>query len=208
MKELMTNIEEDIEWRTSQIAIIKLLPLNSNLNEKDVDLLIKNSIPIIYSLWEGFLKNIYSYLHKYIDRKIKKDSTCFKEDIHVSAYILNKSCKFEKERNNIDEILKHVEKIFKLIDKPYLTNSSKYKGSSFNYNNIEKLLSIFSMHCVDEKYRDDLDEFLKMRNRIAHGDRVRFIEVNMEDISKFSEMIINLMYDIFLNIEKRFGKFE
>jgi len=199
----MNDIEEDIEWRTSQIAIIKLLPLKSNLNEKDVDFLIKNSTPIIYSLWEGFLKEIHSCLHKYIDRKIKKDPAYFKEDIHIPVYILNKTCNFGKERNNTDDILEHVEKIFELIDKPYLIKPSKYKGSSFNYNNTEKLLSIFSIHCVDKKYRDDLDEFLKMRNRIAHGDGVRFIEVNMEDISKFSEMIINLMYDIFLNIEKR-----
>ena len=58
------EILNDINWRFAEMSIIKTLPYKYNLSEMHRKILIKYSIPAIYSLWEGFIKFIISSIYR------------------------------------------------------------------------------------------------------------------------------------------------
>lgn len=53
------EINSDIQWRMSELASLKSIPLRYNLLPHHKEMLIKYTIPSIYALWEGFVKNSF-----------------------------------------------------------------------------------------------------------------------------------------------------
>ncbi|MDR0911071.1 MAG: hypothetical protein LBM96_00535 [Methanobrevibacter sp.] len=205
MDNLITLIEEDVDWRISQISVIRKLIIKSD-QILDKEFLIKHSVPIIYSLWEGFLKNTYEYIDSYIIRKTQINSNFFYEDLYITTYFLDKKCNFNAKRKGTVDKIMFVEKLFNTIDNPPSEKISRNEitRTTFNYDNTCKLLSVFSLPLIDPKYKDDLDEFLKYRNKLSHGDRTRFREISFDKVNDYANMIIDLMYDIQMSVEKRF----
>lgn len=64
----MTFKEEiiaDINWRVSELASLKTIPFRYNITESHKNILIKYTMPSIYSLWEGFIKSSFqSYIRE------------------------------------------------------------------------------------------------------------------------------------------------
>jgi len=207
MNILLDSIDEDIDWRISQIILIRKLPTKSTYDSSETEFLVQNAVPILYSLWEGFLKNTYEFIDDYIIRKLRINKNYFDNDLYITTYVLDKKCKFKFGREDIGQKVKHVEKLFKLIDSPTTKKSKRYDGTTFNYKNTCKMLSIFEIEGIDSKYESDLDDFLKKRNRISHGDGDRFIRIEKDELNNFANLVIDLMYDVSLNVEKKFSKF-
>jgi hypothetical protein len=53
------KIGEDIDWRVSELMTIKTFPLHYELSEHHKKFFLKYSVPSIYAVWEGFVKNSF-----------------------------------------------------------------------------------------------------------------------------------------------------
>ena len=62
------EILTDIDWRTSELASLKTIPLKYNLSQYHKGILIKYTIPSIYALWEGFVKNCFTIYIREINK--------------------------------------------------------------------------------------------------------------------------------------------
>ena len=61
------EILTDIEWRITQLVTIRTLPIKYNLSTSDREIHNRTSIPAIYALWEGFVKEAFSIYARYLD---------------------------------------------------------------------------------------------------------------------------------------------
>ena len=62
------EINSDIQWRMSELASLKTIPLRYNLLSHHKEMLIKYTIPSIYALWEGFVKNSFELYVREINK--------------------------------------------------------------------------------------------------------------------------------------------
>jgi hypothetical protein len=59
MPTFIDEIVADIDWRISELATIKSIPIKYSFRLDHKDIHIKYSIPAIYAIWEGFVKNCF-----------------------------------------------------------------------------------------------------------------------------------------------------
>ena len=57
MKLFVQEIMADIEWRLTELSSLKTIPIRYNFSVDHKHLHYKFSVPAIYSIWEGFVKN-------------------------------------------------------------------------------------------------------------------------------------------------------
>jgi len=207
MSSLKERIGHEIIWRTDEIAILKTLPFHSNLSEQQKETLRKHTIPALYSLWEGFVKDAFSH---YIDElnglgitidNIAPEILVHSFDIH---YIRNK--------DYLNEIPKDFQKSIKRITK--FVNDFKEDvnvniivipktlptESNINYDVITKILLRFNLEILPKNpFESDLNKLLRFRNNSAHGDFS--IPVQPEVVDQFSQLIIDLMSEVLLRID-------
>jgi hypothetical protein len=59
MNDFKHEIQADIDWRYSELATVKKMPTQENLLLHQRDFLVKYAVPIIYSLWEGYIRSTF-----------------------------------------------------------------------------------------------------------------------------------------------------
>ena len=190
------EILEDIMWRQSELALLKILPVKSKLQLSQRNAIIKYIVPCIYALWEGFVKNSFRLYVNEINR----------EQLHVEKVHINllthtltsdKKLTLENPRTNFNKKKEFIIHYQNSILRPLHINASLPTKSNINFEIINDLLTRFNLQLIDESYQKPLDKFLRFRNTGAHGDNS--IPVNMDNIHDFSELVLDLMerlYDI------------
>ncbi|MDQ7091731.1 MAG: MAE_28990/MAE_18760 family HEPN-like nuclease [Methylococcales bacterium] len=74
---LEQEITSDIDTRLSSISSIKTLTSRYNLLDYDKDLLLQHSIPMIYSIWEGFIQQTFQiYIRTLNKLELSFDTLC------------------------------------------------------------------------------------------------------------------------------------
>ena len=114
------EINSDIQWRMSELASLKTIPLRYNLLSHHKEMLIKYTIPSIYALWEGFVKNSFEL---YV-REINKLNIPI-EEVHI---------------NVITHTLSSCEKLY--LENPRMNFISKKEFVEFYQSKISKPLNI------------------------------------------------------------------
>ena len=61
-------IEEHIQWRVTELALIKKIYLKLQTNEEK-RFFLQSSLPTIYAIWEGFVKKVLKSLLQFLDTK-------------------------------------------------------------------------------------------------------------------------------------------
>jgi len=193
----LDEINEDINWRISELASLKSLPLRYNLLQHHKDILIKYSVPSIYSVWEGFVKRCLTiYSHHLNSLTIKRN------EIHIAllTHLVDSECDLNNPRLNFDS----KQRVVTLIDS-FLTDTIVVKPnipteSNVNFKVLNKILERFCIEKVDEKYDSKLNKLLLFRNKIAHGENS--ISVTTDNLNEFINTVEDLMSDILINIEE------
>ena len=195
----MANFEEtinaDIYWRQSELASIRTLPYRYNLSNFDRQILTKYLVTAIYALWEGYVKYIFQ---EYIREINKLALTYEKLESRYIEHTLNSNEKtnLKVPREKIKARLNFIEEFYNTITQPAFQISMKIPTeSNVDFKVISKILNQFNLSCLDDKYKGDLEKLLNYRNHIAHGDNA--ITVTATDILQFSNLINDLMVDIF-----------
>lgn len=194
---IIEEIEADIEWRISKFAEIKLIPLKYSFNDEHVKFFYASSIPIIYSIWEGFVRNSCELYIKEIN-----ELGLTRGELHekLMAHSLDEKCKLDNPRTGFDKKLKmyeELEKFFSLEVKiPHKVNTQ----SNANFKNVNSLLGKLNLGLLDSRYKAALDDLVNIRNKISHGENA--IIVIRKQIVNFIKLVEELMQKILITMQE------
>jgi len=196
MKTFVEEILADIEWRTSELATLKSIPIKYSFRPDHKDLHVKYSIPAIYAIWEGFVKNCFTiYSHHLNTLSISR--------IEIAPALLthqmDSECDFNNPRQNFESKQKLVGILDSLFNEIILIRPSVPTESNVNLKVLNKILERFCIPKIEEKYEKGLNKLLLFRNTIAHGENS--LTVNMTHVTEFITLIENLMLDLIISIE-------
>lgn len=196
METFVDEILADIDWRVSELATIKSMPIRYSFRPEHKEIHVKYSIPAIYAIWEGFVKNCFTVYTNHLN-------TLSIQRTEISASLLthhlDSECDFNSPRINFDSKTRLVEDIDNLLTETILFKPSIPTESNVNLKVLNKILERFCITKVVENYNQRLNKLLLFRNKIAHGENS--IVVNMTHLTEFISLIENLMLDIAINIE-------
>lgn len=194
----LNAIQEDIDWRMSELASLKSIPLRYNLLAHHKDMIIKYTIPSIYSLWEGFVKNAF---RKYIEEINSLNLSI--HDIHINLLVHSLTSRdklrLENPRNSFKSKKEFTEYYFNIISQTFSISEIIPTKSNVTFEVINEILLLFNLELLPKKFENPLNKLLLFRNSIAHGE-VR-IPAKIKDIEFFTELLNDLMVEIILRIE-------
>lgn len=196
METFIDEILADINWRISELATIKSLPIRYSFSPAHKEIHIKYAIPAIYSLWEGFIKSTFTiYSHHLNSLSLTRDEISLK----LLTHQLDSECNFNNARNAFDSNIKMVQRIDLILEDIIRIKPSVPTESNVNYKVLCKILERYCIDYVHEKYKKGLDKLLLFRNKIAHGENALYVSI--AHLTEFIKLIEDLMLDIVINIE-------
>lgn len=194
LDELENIISKEYSWRRKELTNIKNLTLASRSHIKET--LLKSSLTLLYSHWEGFIKKVSIAYCEYLNFQ----GLCYQDlvkNFHVCALINEFQGQYPPKNFKssycivTDESLRLSEKLN--ID------SEKYIDTQSNLNSgvlkelTQKLGVSYSAYELKENLIDE--RFLGLRNAISHGE---YRHIKEEDFVDLYEEITSLI-DSFKN---------
>ncbi|MBK6345590.1 MAG: hypothetical protein IPF68_06575 [Bacteroidales bacterium] len=70
MATFIDEILADIDWRVSELATLKSIPIRYSFRPEHKELQIKYTIPAIYAIWEGFVKSCFVIYSNHLEFSI------------------------------------------------------------------------------------------------------------------------------------------
>ncbi len=203
--DILQEMNADLEWRLSELASIKAIPLMYPLNDYHKKIIIKYSVPAIYSIWEGFVRKLFESYAKYLNSK-QISYANIHQNILTHGISSNDKLKLDNPRSSFSKQREHTLEYQAYIS-DYISIGLKIPTkSNVNYDVINELLERFAMNQIDVSYKNGLNKLLKFRNSIAHGDNS--IPVKHEDIVNFTILINNLMSELIIKLEEAITEYK
>jgi hypothetical protein len=196
MKIFVEEILADIEWRTSELATLKSIPIRYSFSPDHKDLHIKYSVPAIYSIWEGFVKNCFTIYSNHLNTLSLSRSEI---SYALLTHQIDSECDFNNSRVHFDTKKKLVESLDRLFQDTITIKPAIPTESNVNLKVLNRILERFCIIEIDSKYNSGLNKLLLFRNKIAHGENS--IIVNMTHVTEFVSLIENLMLDVVIGVE-------
>lgn len=196
METFVDEILADIDWRISELALIKSIPIKYSFRPDHKELHVKYSVPAIYAIWEGFVKNCFTIYSNHLNTLDIKRSEI---SLALLTHQIDSECDFNNPRLSFDSKKRLVETIDNFLIETILIKPNVPTDSNVNFKILNKILERFCISPIDNKYDKGLNKLLLYRNKIAHGENS--ISVNMTHITEFISLIEDLMLDIVINIE-------
>lgn len=204
---LTTQLTEDLDWRKKEISDLLFLA-----NPRNANIIAKSSVLMIYSHWEGYIKNACkNYLRFISDSKITLNHLSFNfEAISLKGKIKSiiessSGLTLTNELSLINSIYSNGEENFSIPSKIKNEKNKEFINTQDNLNLkiLNSLLEIIGL----EKYESlDLREnyigemLLNQRNAISHGTRVDGSDgdfnLDIEHIKKMRNFIFTIMETI------------
>ena len=174
LHKFFTSIDNDIAWRKKEISNIILIH-----NENNSELIIKSSVLLIYSHWEGCVKNLCELYLNYV-------STCA---ISISELTDNYKAIVLKEKikqvinargastiYNELLVIKSIDNASQVIFKKSEKDKSIINANSnLNHEIFVSLLEVVGIGkkiCLQTKKNYINQNLIQNRNKIAHGDKI------------------------------------
>lgn len=197
MKTFVEEILADIDWRTSELATIKSIPIRYSFSPDHKELHIKYSIPAIYSIWEGFVKNCFTIYSNHLN-----SLSLSRADISypLLTHQIDSECNFNDPRVHFDSKQKLVKTLDSLFQENITIKPQVPTESNVNLKVLNKILERFCVPPLSDDFKRELNRLLLFRNKIAHGENS--ISVDMTHVTEFIALIENLMLDIVIEVEQ------
>ena len=169
------SIDEDIVWRKKEISNLMLIH-----DDEYSELIVKSLVLLVYSHWEGCVKNLCKEYLRYVSKqKISiSDLTDNYQAIALKGRIQQMmdsqdSLTMSNELTVIEIMKGYTDKKFKIKlsdnDKTVINTQS-----NLNYDIFQSLLNIIGLReksCLATKKQYLDEKLLKNRNKIAHGNK-------------------------------------
>lgn len=194
------QLDHEINWRTNEISIVKTVPFLYTFSDQQKDVLKKHTIPIFYSLWEGFAVESFSIYTREINKlKLLKHQICISLLVHsidIKYNLKSTRTDFEKQTTFIKDISTHLEGCIEIpINVP--------TESNVNFKVINGLLRRFNLGTIPEDpYKKNLDKLLFFRNKLSHGEYS--IPIDQPTIDEMSIIAISSMHELANKITEGF----
>jgi hypothetical protein len=196
MKTFVQEILADIDWRTSELATLKSIPIRYSFSPDHKELHIKYSIPAIYSIWEGFVKNCFTIYPNHLNTLSLSRSNI---SYALLTHQIDSECDFSNPRVHFNKKMKLVQSLDDLFQDTITIKPTVPTESNVNLKVLNRLLERFCIPELDEDYSKGLNKLLLFRNKIAHGENS--IIVNMTHVTEFISLVENLMLDVVIGVE-------
>lgn len=195
MKKFEEEIMADIDWRYSELSILRTLPFRYGLSDEHKSFLFRYSIPIIYSLWEGFIKSAFECYVRKINQlelnisQLNSKLIAHAIDSHDKLNLQNPRVRFKTKIEFVESLTEFASNSIKISSKIPTT-------SNVNYKVLNEILERFNLEKIPIKnFKDPLNKFLRFRNSVSHGDNS--IPVTEKDIDFFCSLINDLMSEVY-----------
>lgn len=198
MNNFISNISELILFYEAEISQLKKIAVNAKLEALERNLIIKYSIPILYSHWEGFfVKSLVEYVNFINSQSIGLGEV--KDEL--LAHCLDEKVNIRNSRYDFGKMKQHALNIKSFFQQSrfYLSTRIDTK-SNLNYKNANNILNRLCLNNLPVTREKGLSKLLMYRNNIAHGECS--LPSNFDIINQMSEIVINSMYDLFILIEE------
>ena len=196
METFIDEILADIDWRISELATMKTMPIRYSFSPDHKVSYIKHSIPAIYSLWEGFVKSTFTIYSQHLNSLSLKRTEI---SLELLTHQLDSDCEFNNPRNNFTSKMRMVEKIDLTLNKIIKIKPHIPTESNVNYKVLSKILERYCISDIDETYRKKLDKLLLFRNKISHGENALLVSFSL--VTDFIKLVEDMMLDVVVNIE-------
>ncbi len=188
LEKLEENLNRDILWRKKELINLKNeIDSKFKLNNQEVSFLIRGTIALVYAHWEGSIKSQLSSYIKFLNVLLKeKYIELDNYDNEILDLIFQPAIK-TLSHNTKEKRLKGIESFRKLyFDKEILkidANEVIDTKSNLSFEVLSKLFDKFKVQQLDNINDKFIEQLLKDRNSIAHGERKYSKNIN-EDIKK------------------------
>lgn len=196
MQAFIEEIVADIDWRVSELATLKSIPIKYSFRPEHKELHLKYVVPAIYAIWEGFVKNCFVIYSNHLNSLSIKRSEI---STPLLTHQLDSECDFNNPRANFDSKQRIVELIDSLLSDVIAIKPNVPTESNVNFKVLNKILDRFCIDKVNSNYENKLNKLLRFRNTIAHGENS--LIVNMNHITEFINTVENIMLDVVINIQ-------
>ena len=214
---LEQEILSDIAERKDLMSRVKLLSPRYNFSEADEHLFLNYSIPIIYSIWEGFIQSaLQTYIRSLNRLRLSPDDICDQILIyHMESEFLQFK-QYPRPMNREDQ-LKRTNKqkvnFFKELKSFYRSETIAIDAkvnteSNVKFNVLNRILGDFNLSEISEfplprySLKIELNRFVDIRNKVAHGQDS--VIVSFEDLERAITVVGRLVELVFASIRDGF----
>jgi hypothetical protein len=167
--ELEKIIAEEYSWRRKELTNIKNLTLSSKAHIKET--LLKSSVSLLYSHWEGFIKKISIAYCNYLNHQSLRYSQLIK-NFHVCAVV--DSFDGQYPHKNFKSVFDIVTGSALPLESRMRINSEKYidTQSNLNSNILKEITQKLGLDYKVFELKENLidEKFLSLRNAVSHGE--------------------------------------
>ena len=193
LNDLLESIDHEFSWRFSELKNV-LLAIRSCETDKKRQSFIRAGISLCYAHWEGFVKNVGNLYLSYISLQRLPNKR-----LQSSFVISSIDWKMRQESHNSVISTKDITTFLNYLRKEFDRRSYvQYKNqintkSNLSYKVFVYICKILCLNHDDfELKQKKIDELVKSRNSIAHGEYINFDESYYEDLHNFTLEILRL----------------
>lgn len=191
------DIIEDIEWRKEQLLMCKTIPFLNDFSSSHREFLIKHSIPVVYSIWEGFVQSAFQTYVRELNRlSLDRRQYCNNIIVHT---LETKFPQFREYPSDYNKRERFIDRLEDFLAGQFEITTIIDTESNVGFDVINKLLHKFNLQDLPHyPYKQELKSLLMHRNRISHGDSSLVINSDntqefIDKISEFTRLIEDLM---------------
>lgn len=194
----ISEIERDLEWREAEIALLRIMLVNTKMSNREKLVLFRAAWALLYAHYEGFCKfaltvyydNLRSSGLKY--RHLPDRTIAFALDRKIKEIKNLPSFEFFKEVMIFDSSHLGADASFPDVD----TESNLWPTTLAGLL-LDADLSLLTLDSHSRK----IATLVNRRNKIAHGEREMITEVDY--YLQYEEAVILLMYELALAIDEK-----
>ncbi|GAA6167310.1 MAE_28990/MAE_18760 family HEPN-like nuclease [Sessilibacter corallicola] len=204
-RDTIERIESDLGWRKKEVSNLLLLEKQDNQI-----LIIKSTLLLLYSHWEGFIKNACKvYLEHISNKKINiNDLTENFKAITLKGLILevykssetltlSNELNFLQNFNGTKSKVFSVKKNFSKSEKDKSIINTKDNLSLNVFKSILRIIGIDYSDSIDTKSAFIDEKLLGNRNKVAHGNKIESIDedfdLSLDELKKVKDVVFYLM---------------
>ncbi len=189
IKSLNKALNEQVEWRISEITSLKTIPYMNNISDYNREILMRYSVPAFYALWEGYVVvSIQEYLNMINSLDLSYD------EIHpkLIAHDIDMKHDLKNGRVNLKPRVDFCLEMRLYFSKNVNISTKVPTKSNVSFKTVNHILDSLNLEILSkQKYEYPLKQLIKYRNDIAHGENS--LKVDDEIIFRLSSTIISCM---------------
>lgn len=193
------RLVNNLEQRKDELEMIEKLSTKLNLSEHERLFIIKYATPIIYSIWEGFVKEAFRTYIEFINAQ-----QLMKNELHLMILTHALDAKFEQIKTGVSDMtgkIKFINDIDQFMTGIIAIDLKLPTESNINFTVLNGLLNRFNLEPLSaQPFKKHLDRLLTMRNDAAHGDHTIpkdqiMVTENVDNIAKLMNLILERIID-------------